>query len=418
MKILSVVGARPNFMKIAPFIRAIEKYNKSIPTTHIVSNISGINEPPPIPHSSVLTPVEHILVHTGQHYDDSMSKAFFEDLNIPEADINLGIGSGTHAEQVGLTMIAFEKVLKEEKPDWVVVVGDVNATLACSVTAKKEWIKVCHIEAGLRSGDLTMPEEINRLVTDRLSDLLLAPDIISIQNLKAEGVPDSRIRFVGNIMIDTLEANRKKAKAMEVGEIVGRMGRVRRGGDGKIERCADCERGRWGEGRRYAVVTLHRPSNVDAAETFAPIVDFLADEVAGELTVLWPVHPRTKKKLTEFGLFEKVSDHKNIILMEPLGYFDMLRLNMGATVMLTDSGGLQEECTVLGTPCLTLRNNTERPVTLQEHGGASVLVGNSIDAIRKTFRTALAAERVPVRPELWDGKTAERCLEAILGYQA
>ena len=247
MKILSVVGARPNFMKIAPFIRAIEKYNKSIPTTHIVSNISGINEPPPIPHSSVLTPVEHILVHTGQHYDDSMSKAFFEDLNIPEADINLGIGSGTHAEQVGLTMIAFEKVLKEEKPDWVVVVGDVNATLACSVTAKKEWIKVCHIEAGLRSGDLTMPEEINRLVTDRLSDLLLAPDIISIQNLKAEGVPDSRIRFVGNIMIDTLEANRKKAKAMEVGEIVGRMGRVRRGGDGKIERCADCERGRWGE---------------------------------------------------------------------------------------------------------------------------------------------------------------------------
>jgi UDP-N-acetylglucosamine 2-epimerase (non-hydrolysing) len=344
-----------------------------------------------------------------------MSKAFFEDLNIPEADINLGVGSGTHAEQVGQTMIAFEKVLKKEKPDWVVVVGDVNATLACSVTAKKEWIKVCHIEAGLRSGDLTMPEEINRLVTDRLSDLLLAPDMISIQNLKAEGVPDSRIRFVGNIMIDTLEANRKRAEAMEVEEIVGRMrGRV---GDGGMGRWGDGERGRLGEGIRYAVVTLHRPSNVDAVETFAPIVEFLADEVAGELTVLWPVHPRTKKKLTEFGLFDKLSGHKNIILMEPIGYFDMLRLNMGATIMLTDSGGLQEECTVLGTPCLTLRNNTERPVTLQEHGGASVLVGNSIDAIRKAFRAALAAKRVPVRPELWDGRTAERCLEAILGFE-
>ncbi|HPT13063.1 MAG TPA: UDP-N-acetylglucosamine 2-epimerase (non-hydrolyzing) [Bacteroidales bacterium] len=407
MKIISVVGARPNFMKIAPFIKAINTYNE---------RHTG-NKPTPSPsregnlkNSSIIQAtgsINHILVHTGQHYDDSMSKAFFEQLEIPEADINLKIGSGTHAEQVGQTMIAFEKVLKAERPDWVVVVGDVNATLACSVTAKKEWIKVCHIEAGLRSNDLTMPEEINRLVTDRISDLLLAPDTLSVENLKAEGVTDSKIRFVGNIMIDTLEANREKAEKIDIGDIIKRNYKG-------SEKSAVMNLNP--ANHDFAVITLHRPSNVDSADVLGPIVDFLTDEVAGDLLLFWPIHPRTKKMLAEFGLSEKVAQHKNIVLLEPLGYLDMLRLNMGARLILTDSGGLQEECTVLGTPCLTLRRNTERPVTLRDHGGASVLVGNKIDVIREEYHNALQSMRTPVRPELWDGHAAERCLKAILEY--
>jgi UDP-N-acetylglucosamine 2-epimerase (non-hydrolysing) len=389
MKIISVVGARPNFMKIAPFIKAVNNHNTR--------------------HSII-----HKLVHTGQHYDDSMSKAFFEELEIPEADVNLKIGSGTHAEQVGQTMIAFEKVLKAERPDWVVVVGDVNATLACSVTAKKEWIKVCHIEAGLRSHDLTMPEEINRLVTDRISDLLLAPDTLSVENLRSEGVPDSKIRFVGNIMIDTLETNRKKAEKINIGDIIERNYKgPRQTIQGSRKTAVPDTRPEKGD---FSVVTLHRPSNVDSREVLGPIVNFLTDEVAEDLLLLWPIHPRTKKMLSEFGLSEKVALHKNIILLEPLGYLDMLRLNMGARLILTDSGGLQEECTVLGTPCLTLRRNTERPVTLRDHGGASVLVGNNIDVIREEYHKALSGRRNPVRPELWDGNTAERCLKAILEY--
>lgn len=387
MKIISVVGARPNFMKIAPFIRAIEAHNMEHRSEH----------------------VEHILVHTGQHYDESMSGAFFEDLGIPRADINLQVGSGTHAEQVGQTMIAFEKVLKEKKPDWVVVVGDVNATLACSVTAKKEWIKVCHIEAGLRSGDLKMPEEINRLVTDRLSDLLLAPDMLSVENLRSEGVPENRIRFVGNIMIDTLEANRSRAESLDADEIIKRYSLA----DDLKQLTLP---GITAAGSSFAVITLHRPSNVDTKEILEPIVDFLTVEVAEELTLLWPVHPRTKKMLVSFGLFDRITSNPNIILLQPLRYLEMLKLNMEARLVLTDSGGLQEECTVLGTPCLTLRRNTERPVTLREHGGASVLVGNDIVRIREAYRSALKLGRNPVRPELWDGRTAERCLKAILEY--
>ncbi len=427
MKIISVVGARPNFMKIAPFIKAVNTYNKRhtenkpTPFPSMEGNLKKPT-PGPTPERGRLSPegnlknssiiqatgsINHILVHTGQHYDDSMSKAFFEQLEIPEADINLKIGSGTHAEQVGQTMIAFEKVLKAERPDWVVVVGDVNATLACSVTAKKEWIKVCHIEAGLRSNDLTMPEEINRLVTDRISDLLLAPDTLSVENLKAEGVIDSKIRFVGNIMIDTLEANREKAEKIDIGDIIKRNYK----GAGK-----SAVMNLNGADYDFAVITLHRPSNVDSTDVLGPIVNFLTDEVAEDLLLFWPIHPRTKKMLAEFGLSEKVSQHKNIVLLEPLGYLDMLRLNMGARLILTDSGGLQEECTVLGTPCLTLRRNTERPVTLRDHGGASVLVGNKIDVIRKEYRNALRSLRNPVSPELWDGHAAERCLKAILDY--
>jgi len=368
-------------MKIAPFIKAINSYNRSAEDK-----------------------VKHILVHTGQHYDVRMSRSFFDALDIPDPDISLEIGSGTHAEQVGKTMIEFEKVLVEEKPDWVVVVGDVNATLACSVTAKKQHINCCHIEAGLRSGDITMPEEVNRLVTDRLSDLLLTPDLLSNKNLEQEGVPENRIKFVGNIMIDTLEAQRSKVEQMDLNAVVTGNLLIPRNDLPVLET------------GNFGVITLHRPSNVDEPEVLGPIIDFLTDEVSKELILVWPIHPRTVKQLKTFGLFDKVSSLKNMILLEPVGYHEMLRLNMSTRIMLTDSGGLQEECTVLGTPCLTLRWNTERPVTLREHGGASVLVGNNINRIRQEYKNTLAVDRKPQRPELWDGNTAERCLKAILDY--
>jgi UDP-N-acetylglucosamine 2-epimerase (non-hydrolysing) len=383
IKIISVVGARPNFMKIAPFIRAIEKHNAG------VESVSGEK-------------IEHILVHTGQHYDHQMSQTFFDALNIPPADIHLGVGSGSHAEQVGNTMIAFEKVVLDKKPDWVVVVGDVNATLACSVTAKKLHVKCCHIEAGLRSGDLTMPEEINRLVTDRLSDLLLTPDPMAVENLKKEGVEDSRIGFVGNIMIDTLEAQREKAAALSIEDVLKENLLLEDTAIPAVE-----------EGN-FAVMTMHRPSNVDHQEIFSALIDFLCDEVAPEMPLFWPIHPRARKQLETFGLWDKVLATPNMVLLQPIGYHDMLRLNMGAKIFLTDSGGLQEECTVLGTPCLTMRWNTERPITLWEFGGASVLVGNNVERIREEYHNAIARGRIPVRPELWDGHTAERCLDAMI----
>ena len=444
MKIISVVGARPNFMKIAPFIRAISNYNESVsPSPPSADAESPLRSDLAIPPSSSTGHIIHLLVHTGQHYDDRMSKAFFEELKIPEADINLGVGSGTHAEQVGHTMIEFEKIVKAEKPDWVVVVGDVNAILACSVTAKKENIKCCHIEAGLRSGDMTMPEEINRLVADRISDLLLTPDPISSENLRKEGVPESKIKFVGNIMIDTLEANRERAGDMKISEIIDRnlINRKEASGVGRQAEGKGSELRAQGSGLQpaprtpqpetrnvkretlspeltdFAVMTLHRPSNVDRKEVLEPIVKFITDEVCVERSVIWTIHPRTRKMLESFGLFEGMLNTKNLILLEPLSYLEMLKLNMEARIMLTDSGGLQEECTVLGTPCLTLRWNTERPVTLREHGGASVLTGNNIDRIREEYHTALEKSGNPVRPELWDGYTAERCLRAILEYE-
>lgn len=375
-----MVGARPNFMKIAPFIRAVEDWNKN----------DGVR-------------IDHRLVHTGQHYDDNMSRAFFEALVIPEADINLGIGSGTHAEQVGQTMIAFEKVVRQFQPDWIVVVGDVNATCACSITAKKERVRLAHIEAGLRSGDMDMPEEINRLVTDRLSDLLFTPDRLSNDNLRREGVSEERIKFVGNIMIDTLEVQREKAKILSVAEIVS--GNLKEGQDSKMNVL---------RGEKYSLLTLHRPSNVDDPQTFGEIVDLLTNELARDMPLLWTIHPRTEKQLKTFGLWIKVVSVDNVLALNPLGYHELLRLNMGATVVLTDSGGLQEECCVLGTPCLTLRRNTERPVTLQEHGGASILVGNDRDQIRRAYYKILQGGRTPSRPELWDGRTAPRIVEALV----
>jgi UDP-N-acetylglucosamine 2-epimerase (non-hydrolysing) len=382
MKILSVVGARPNFMKIAPFASAIKLSNQNHPDRFI----------------------EHKIVHTGQHYDNRLSGSFFEELNIPLPDINLEIGSGSHAEQVGQTMIAFEKVLQIEKPDWVVVVGDVNATLACSVTAKKENIKCCHIEAGLRSGDMTMPEEINRLVTDRLCDLLLTPDRISVANLLKEGIPQEKIYFVGNIMIDTLEANKKEASRRDIKNIIA--------GNQVDNETNLSDNHNFNED--FAVLTMHRPSNVDKQEVLEPLLNFLIDEVATKLPLIWPIHPRTYKQLQYFDMLAKVKNCPDILLLHPLGYHDMLRLNMGARVMLTDSGGLQEECCVLGTPCLTLRWNTERPITLRENGGASVLVGNNVTRIREEFNSTLENNVIPNHPELWDGRTAERIVKLFI----
>ena len=376
MKIISVVGARPNFMKVAPFCRALKVYPD----------------------------VQHILVHTGQHYDVRMSEQFFKELDIPNPDINLEIGSGSHAEQVGKTMIAFEKVLRKEKPDWVVVLGDVNATCACSITAKKEHVKCAHIEAGLRSRDMDMPEEINRLVTDRLSDLLFTPDRLSNANLKGEGVPDDKIKFVGNIMIDTLEREREKAAALDINQIVcDNLIDEQAGRDvPAFEECA------------YVAMTMHRPSNVDQRETLEPAIRFFLDEVAKERPIVWAIHPRAQKMLKDFDLWGAVVAEPNMILVNPLGYHAMLRLNMGARLFMTDSGGLQEECCVLGTPCLTMRWNTERPITLMENGGASILVGNAVGKMREAYHSQIDAPRHAMRPELWDGHTAERIATTLL----
>lgn len=378
MKIVSVVGARPNFMKVAPFCRALKAYPD----------------------------VQHILVHTGQHYDVRMSEQFFKELDIPNPDINLEIGSGSHAEQVGRTMIAFEKVLKEEKPDWVVVLGDVNATCACSITAKKEHIKCAHIEAGLRSRDMDMPEEINRLVTDRLSDLLFTPDRLSNANLKAEGVLEEKIKFVGNIMIDTLEREREKAAALDINAIAK---------ENLIDELAERELPTLAE-RGYVAMTMHRPSNVDQAETLVPAMRFFLDEVSKEYPIVWAIHPRAQKMLKTFGLWDEVVANPNMVLVKPLGYHAMLRLNMGARLFMTDSGGLQEECCVLGTPCLTMRWNTERPITLMENGGASILVGNAVSKMREAYCSQIDAERHAMRPEQWDGHTAERIAKEIIAY--
>ena len=381
MKIISVVGARPNFIKIAPFCKAVDRYNES--------NKNKIN---------------HILLHTGQHYDKSMSENFFQDLNIPTPDINLGIGSGTHAEQVGNTMIAFERVIDLEKPDWIVVVGDVNATLACSVTAKKLNINVCHIEAGLRSNDLTMPEEINRIVTDSLSDLLLTPDILSSKNLLKEGVNKNKIVFVGNIMVDTLENNRDTASKLNLESIIVKhmLNKLKRD-DFSID--------------EFILVTLHRPSNVDRQDILNNIVNCLNDQVSTKIPVIWTLHPRTLKQLKLYNLYEKINN--NIYLLEPLSYKNMLKLNIEAKAMLTDSGGLQEECSVLGTPCLTLRYNTERPITLKENEGTCTLVGDNISKINFELKSILSnkTKKMLSRPKKWDGDTADRCLKAIINYK-
>lgn len=368
MKILNVVGARPNFMKMAPIIEAMNRHPESI---------------------------EHILVHTGQHYDEKMSKAFFDDLGMPKPDIDLNVGSGSHAEQTARIIVAFEKVCLAQKPDLVIVVGDVNSTMACTITAKKLGIRVAHVEAGLRSRDMSMPEEINRLCTDVLCDYLFTTDRFANENLKAEGVPTEKIFFVGNVMIDTLLKHKVLAEGLPL-------------------------IGKWGlEPRKFAVLTLHRPSNVDNPETLKGILEALA-EIAQEIPIIFPIHPRTRKRVEQFGLshfFTIGQEVKGFWPTDPIGYLEFLHINLNAKMVLTDSGGLQEETTVLGVPCITMRHNTERPITCTE--GTNMLIGSDPQRIREAAKAVLSGEVKGSRvPEKWDGRAAERIVEVLLQQKA
>lgn len=360
LKVINVVGARPNVMKVAPLVDAMKRREREF------------------------TP---LVVHTGQHYDVMMSDAFFQDLGLPEPDLYLSVGSGSHAAQTAAVMQRFEPVVLQEKPDWVLVVGDVNSTLACALVCVKLGIKVAHVEAGLRSRDRSMPEEINRLLTDQISDLLFTPSQDADENLRAEGVPAERIRFVGNIMIDSLNKQLENAKASQIREHLG---------------VAD---------KDYAVLTLHRPSNVDDHATLQGILDAIK-QIGKRIPIIFPVHPRTRKMIAELGLAKEVESALRVI--EPLGYLDFLRLYSGARLVLTDSGGIQEETTVLGIPCLTLRENTERPITVEM--GTNTIVGTNPREIMAAAFAALAdgGTREHRIPPLWDGHTAERILDALL----
>jgi UDP-N-acetylglucosamine 2-epimerase (non-hydrolysing) len=332
------------------------------------------------------------LIHTGQHYDAEMSDVFFQDLGLPRPDQFLGVGSGSHAEQTARVMVAFERVCVEEQPDLVVVVGDVNSTMACAITAKKLCIPVAHIEAGLRSRDWTMPEEVNRVVTDAISDLLFTPDREAGENLAREGIPSERIYFVGNVMIDCLLAQLPKT---EHRGILQRFGV---------------------EVGNYAILTLHRPSNVDVPEVLSGIVEVMI-ELSRELPVVWPIHPRSAKLLEQSGLWDCIARHADFKLTDPLGYLDMLTLTRRAQMILTDSGGLQEEATVLGVPCITLRQNTERPVTVAV--GANRLAGNHPEGIRAAIQSVLNEQRPNIRiPELWDGMAAARIIDVLMHFYA
>jgi UDP-N-acetylglucosamine 2-epimerase (non-hydrolysing) len=367
LKVINVVGARPNFMKVAPVVEAMGR------------------------RAGEFAP---LVVHTGQHYDALMSDAFFSDLGLPEPDVYLGVGSGSHAQQTAAVMRLFEPVVLREKPDWVLVVGDVNSTLACALVCAKLLVPVAHVEAGLRSRDRAMPEEINRLLTDQIADLLLTPSADADRNLLDEGVPPERIRLVGNVMIDSLLKHLKLSLSSRVREELGV------------------------EGEPYAVVTLHRPSNVDKAETLGGIISAL-EKISERLRVVFPAHPRTRKMLAEFGLLEGLQSAGRVRLVEPLGYLDFLRLYSGARLVLTDSGGLQEETTALGIPCLTLRENTERPVTVEI--GTNKLVGTDPEKIVGAAHASLERAQTgePARvPPLWDGKTADRILDALLEKNA
>lgn len=361
-KILLIAGARPNFMKVAPIHAEMRRRP---------------NEFAPM------------IVHTGQHYDAAMSDAFFEDLRMPRPDVYLGVGSASHAVQTARIMTEFEPVVLREKPDWVVVVGDVNSTIACALVCSKLGVKVAHVEAGLRSRDRTMPEEINRILTDAISDLLLTTSQDADENLIAEGIGPEKIRFVGNVMIDSLVEHLKVSEGSPVREDLALDG-------------------------DYAVATLHRPSNVDDEKTLSGIFGVLC-EISERLPVVFPVHPRTKAKLAEFGLEAKTS---GVRMIEPLGYLDFMRLYSGAKLVLTDSGGLQEETTVLGIPCLTLRENTERPITIEM--GTNVLVGVNPEKIKDAAYEALGPESsrdAKILP-LWDGKAAGRICDALSEPQA
>ncbi|MFC1815077.1 non-hydrolyzing UDP-N-acetylglucosamine 2-epimerase [Thermodesulfobacteriota bacterium] len=380
-KWILVVGARPNFMKIAPLIRAIDKYNTS--------------------SSSLSLTIQYLLVHTGQHYDFNMSDSFFQDLSLPEPDMHLEVGSGTHAEQTGNVLIKFEKALLKERPDLVIVVGDVNSTLACALAAVKLHIPVAHVEAGLRSFDRTMPEEINRLLADAVSDYLFTPSPDADENLKREGIPEDKIFLVGDVMVDSLLFNVAKARKTKILEKLGL-----RNNSQSVQ--------------PFVTLTLHRPSNVDNKEAFLKIVTALK-EVSKSIPIIFPAHPRTIKQINAFdfqGYFIKsinaVSPIINygIYLVNPLGYLEFLNLMIHSIFIMTDSGGVQEESTVLGIPCLTLRDTTERPITITD--GTNVLVWNDTQKIIDEALKILDGQGKQGNcPEIWDGKAAERIVDVL-----
>ena len=358
VKIISVVGARPNFMKVAPLHRSFEK--------------AGFDS---------------MIVHTGQHYDEKMSGVFFEQLELPEPDLYLGVGSGSHAEQTARVMTAFEEVVLDEEPDLVVVVGDVNSTVACSLGAAKCQVPLAHVEAGLRSGDRRMPEEINRLVTDRLADYLFVTERSGVRHLQSEGVPDEKIHFVGNVMIDALVQFREKAhETTVIGDLALTSG-------------------------EYVLMTMHRPSNVDHREGLGKLLQTI-ESIAAEHPLVFPVHPRTLKRFEEFGLQDRLEGIRQLTLTEPLGYLEFLRLMEGAGIVVTDSGGIQEETTFLQVPCLTLRENTERPVTVEE--GTNELMALDPEVVARRVQEIMQGDRPRGEtPPYWDGKAAERIVEVL-----
>jgi len=362
LRIVNVVGARPNFMKMAPLLTEYAR------------------------HPGEFAPV---LMHTGQHYDDNMSRLFFEQLRLPKPDVYLGIGAGTHAEQTARVMIELEKLLTADRPDLIVVVGDVNSTLAAAIVAAKLCIPLAHVEAGLRSFDRTMPEEINRLVTDTLSDYCFTPSVDAGENLLREGVAKEKIFFVGNVMIDTLLKLRDESLKSNI-------------------------RDRLHLDSEYGYLTLHRPSNVDSKTVLGEILSAL-EAVQQQLPLAFPVHPRTQARLKEFGFWDRIGQWPNVKVTEPLGYLDSLCLMAGAKLVLTDSGGIQEETTALGIPCLTLRETTDRPVTVTE--GTSTIVGTNREKIVSEANKIIGGQRKSGHiPKFWDGKAAARIVETLLKH--
>jgi UDP-N-acetylglucosamine 2-epimerase (non-hydrolysing) len=362
MKWISVVGARPNFTKIAPLLRAIDLYNKQ----------SGFDL------------IKHLLVHTGQHYDNTLSGSLFSCLNIPPADYNLEIGGGSHAQQVGKTMIAFESLCVDEQPDLVITVGDVNATLAGALVAKKLGLRLAHVEAGLRSKEKTEPEEINRILVDSISDVHFAPDSFAVDNLLKEGHDPSSIHMVGNIMIDTLDHELSIAMNTPLPFELP---------------------------LQFIALTLHRPINVNKPERIKTIVEKIVAYADSGHPFIWPLHPRTRKVLEEIGLSDSLATHPFITISDPLNYHEMLHLNAKAQVFLTDSGGLQEECCVLGTSVVVLRNSVDRPSVLRENGGTGIMT--SLENLTNSLDKASGFSRLSFRPPLWDGHTASRIVKIL-----
>ncbi len=377
MKIISVVGARPNFMKIAPIYRVLEEKRKNLEVKNDSAKTKTFFQPPSIIHK---------ICHTGQHYDDKLSGVFFEEFGLPKPDFHLGVGSGSHAEQTAKIIIKFEKVLLKQEPDLVIVVGDVNSTIACSLTAVKLGVKVAHVEAGLRSFDRSMPEEINRILTDSISDYLFVTEKSGVDNLKREGIPDSKIHFVGHVMIDNL------VHYLPIAENSNVLKRF------KLNK------------NDYILVTLHRPSNVDFRERLEELINLL-NRLSEKKKVILPIHPRTRKNISEFGLDKKISE--NIIITDPIGYIDFIKLTKNSQLIITDSGGIQEESTYLGNQCITIRTSTERPVTVEI--GTNHLVGDDLKKAEDTALSILSGSKKSGKtPELWDGKAANRIVEILM----